>query len=85
MNQNSDVTKDIQCLNQTETFERLCRAIPLTEMVMVYWSDRSSTHSHRIIAEAILWHGGEGQAAKNAFIDLDKLERDALVAFVKSL
>jgi CxxC motif-containing protein (DUF1111 family) len=39
----------------------------------------------RSIAEAILWHGGEGQAAKNAFIDLDKVEREALVAFVKSL
>jgi CxxC motif-containing protein (DUF1111 family) len=35
--------------------------------------------------EAILWHGGEGEAAKEAFRNALKTERDALVAFLKSL
>lgn len=35
--------------------------------------------------EAILWHGGEAQAARDAFAALAKADRDALVAFLKSL
>ena len=39
----------------------------------------------RGFAEAILWHGGEAEAAKEAFRNADKDERDALVAFLASL
>lgn len=39
----------------------------------------------RNVAEAILWHGGEAQAARDAFARLRKDDRDALVAFVNSL
>ena len=39
----------------------------------------------RDVAEAILWHGGQAQAASEAFISLSKAERDALVKFVESL
>jgi CxxC motif-containing protein (DUF1111 family) len=35
--------------------------------------------------EAILWHGGEARAARDAFAALAKPDRDALVAFLKSL
>lgn len=35
--------------------------------------------------EAILWHGGEGAAARERFRRLDRQERDALVAFLNSL
>ena len=35
--------------------------------------------------EAILWHGGQGQAAANAFRAMSKSDRDALVAFLGSL
>lgn len=35
--------------------------------------------------EAILWHGGEAEAAKAAVIAMDKPDRTALVAFLKSL
>ncbi len=35
--------------------------------------------------EAILWHGGEAQAARDAFAALAKADRDAIVAFLKSL
>ncbi len=37
------------------------------------------------IEEAILWHGGEAEQSKNAFMKLDKSDRDALLAFLKSL
>ena len=36
-------------------------------------------------AEAILWHGGEGEAAKERFRRLPKSDREALIAFLKSL
>ena len=39
----------------------------------------------RGFAEAILWHGGEAEAAKEAFRNADKADRDALVAFLNSL
>ena len=39
----------------------------------------------RSLEEAILWHGGEGEAAKEAFRTLSRHDREALVAFLKSL
>ncbi|NJM30555.1 MAG: thiol oxidoreductase [Rhizobiales bacterium] len=39
----------------------------------------------RGFAEAILWHGGEAEAAKEAFRNAPKDEREALIAFLKSL
>lgn len=39
----------------------------------------------RTIDEAILWHGGEAQVAKNKFMALSASERRALVEFVESL
>jgi CxxC motif-containing protein (DUF1111 family) len=39
----------------------------------------------RSVAEAILWHGGEGQAARDAFAQLTPDERASLIAFVNSL
>jgi CxxC motif-containing protein (DUF1111 family) len=39
----------------------------------------------RSITEAILWHGGEAQAARDAFAKLSKMDRERLVAFVNSL
>jgi len=35
--------------------------------------------------EAVLWHGGEALAARNAFVALGRSDRDALVAFLGSL
>ena len=37
------------------------------------------------VLEAILWHGGEAQAAKNHVLQLNARDRQALVAFVESL
>ncbi len=39
----------------------------------------------RSVKEAILWHQGEGMKSRNAFIALTKIEREHLIAFVKSL
>ncbi|WP_371155166.1 di-heme oxidoredictase family protein [Jannaschia sp. 2305UL9-9] len=39
----------------------------------------------RTLTEAILWHGGEGQAARDAFAAMPPVDRDALVAFLESL
>jgi CxxC motif-containing protein (DUF1111 family) len=39
----------------------------------------------RNLTEAILWHGGEAQKARDAFANLPKSARDDLLAFVGSL
>lgn len=39
----------------------------------------------RNVEEAILWHGGEAENAKEAFKSLTKTEREALIKFVNSL
>ncbi len=39
----------------------------------------------RNIEEAILWHGGEGDKAKEDFKKLPEVDRDALIKFVESL
>jgi len=39
----------------------------------------------RNLTEAILWHGGEAEAARNAFMAMTKPERDDLIAFLESL
>lgn len=39
----------------------------------------------RNLTEAILWHGGEAKPARDAFANLSKQEREALIAFVNSL
>ena len=39
----------------------------------------------RNLVEAILWHGGEGTASRDAFKDFTKEEREALIRFLESL
>ena len=39
----------------------------------------------RNLMEAILWHGGEAEASREATLQMSKTERDALIAFLKSL
>ena len=39
----------------------------------------------RNFVEAIMWHGGEGEASKNQFAKMPKSDRDALVRFLESL
>jgi len=39
----------------------------------------------RNLTEAILWHGGEAETSRDIFINMSEEERDALIAFLKSL
>ncbi len=39
----------------------------------------------RNLLEAILWHGGEAEPAKNRVVRMSKADRDALIAFLNSL
>jgi CxxC motif-containing protein (DUF1111 family) len=39
----------------------------------------------RTLAEAILWHGGEATAARDAFVAMPAADRDALIRFLISL
>ena len=39
----------------------------------------------RSVAEAILWHGGEGETSRQAFLNMSSEERDALLRFLDSL
>lgn len=39
----------------------------------------------RTLTEAILWHGGEAEVIKNRFVNLPTEDREALLAFLKSL
>lgn len=39
----------------------------------------------RSIEEAILWHGGEAQRSRDAYLALPKADRDALLRYLKSL
>lgn len=39
----------------------------------------------RNLTEAILWHGGEAQMARDAFVAMQAADRDALIAYLESL
>lgn len=39
----------------------------------------------RTLMEAVLWHGGEAEAAKQYILELNPADRDALIAFLESL
>jgi CxxC motif-containing protein (DUF1111 family) len=70
----------------------LWRTAPLwgigyTEKVMGNGGQAGYLHDGRArnLTEAILWHDGEGRAARQRFANLPKTERDALLAFLRSL
>jgi CxxC motif-containing protein (DUF1111 family) len=39
----------------------------------------------RSLSEAILWHGGEARVSRDAFVAMQRQEREALLAFLRSL
>lgn len=56
------------------------------------WNKRVSGHETylhdgraRSLSEAILWHGGEAEAARQGFVNLERSKRQALTAFLESL
>lgn len=65
------------------------RTPPLWGLGLVQVVSRDATFLHdgraRTLAEAILWHGGEAQAAREAFRLASKQDRDALIGFLQTL
>lgn len=65
------------------------RTPPLWGIGLIETVNGHTTYLHdgraRNLSEAILWHGGEAQRAKQAFETMNKAERDALLAFLNSL
>ena len=70
---------------------RECKTTPLwgIGLAETVLNGRSTTYLHdgraRTLEEAILWHGGEASAAQVRFTALPSAERDALIAFLRSL
>ncbi len=72
-----------------EATGREWRTPPLWGLGLVPVVNHHTNYLHdgraRNIEEAILWHGGQGEAAKAAFVRLSKEEREALLKFLGSL
>jgi len=65
------------------------RTPPLWGIGLVATVNRHTSFLHdgraRGFAEAILWHGGEGERSKESFRRMPKADRDALITFLESL
>ncbi|MCT4655671.1 MAG: c-type cytochrome [Cohaesibacter sp.] len=65
------------------------RTAPLWGIGLAKAVDPEATFLHdgraRTLLEAVLWHGGEAQAARDKIVSLPKEQRDALIAFLNSL
>ena len=62
------------------------RTAPLWGLGDAAGGRRALLHDGRArgIAEAILWHGGEAQRSRDSFAQLDRADRERLIAFVAS-
>ena len=58
--------------------------IGLTQTVLPYSSYLHDGRA-RTLEEAILWHGGEAEMAKQAFVNMSEGERSSLLRFLRSL
>jgi len=65
------------------------RTTPLWSIGLSAGVSGSESYLHdgraRTLTEAILWHGGEGERSKSAFVALSEADKSALLAFLKSL
>jgi len=72
-----------------EATGREWRTPPLWGIGMVWTVNQHTNFLHdgraRSIEEAILWHGGEAEASREAYVNLSESERRKLLAFVNSL
>ena len=72
-----------------EASGREWRTQPLWGIGLTYEVGAHEAHLHdgraRSITEAILWHGGEAEAPREAFRNMSKDQRDDLLAFLGSL
>lgn len=76
-------------LHESNVSGRMWRTAPLWGIGLVPLVNGHENYLHdgraRGLAEAILWHGGEAEMAKDRFRALPKADRDALIAFLRSL
>ena len=72
-----------------EATGREWRTAPLWGIGLVYLVNRHTNFLHdgraRNLEEAILWHGGEAEASKQAFVAMSRADRRSLLVFLKSL
>lgn len=65
------------------------RTAPLWGVGLAQTVDEDATFLHdgraRTLMEAVLWHGGEAQAAQQAVLNFGPVERDQLIKFLESL
>jgi CxxC motif-containing protein (DUF1111 family) len=65
------------------------RTPPLWGIGLIHTVNGHTTLLHdgraRNLTEAILWHGGEAETAKEAFRTMPRPEREALLRFLESL
>jgi CxxC motif-containing protein (DUF1111 family) len=83
----ADSTEDV--LNEADASTREWRTPPLWGIGLIKTVNGHTRLLHdgraRNVAEAILWHGGEGANARDAFKQLSRQERADLIKFVESL
>ena len=84
----------LQCQDLVETLSGLARGNEwrTTPLWGVGLQKKVNGHTYflhdgraRNFVEAIMWHGGEGEASKNKFKNMSKKERDQLIQFLWSL
>ena len=82
-----DLLTDARCDFAAEGVE--WRTPPLWGIGLVQLVQPGTTFLHdgraRTLAEAILWHGGEAELAREAFRTAAKQQREALIAFLETL
>ena len=75
--------------NEDEATTREWRTPPLWGLGLVPTVNGHSRYLHdgraRNLEEAILWHGGEAEQSKNAYLKLSKKEREEIIEFLKDL
>ena len=90
----ADFTRDNQAAAQNTLVEYLAtarewRTPPLWGLGLTQVVNPKSTFLHdgraRTIMEAILWHGGEAETAKQQVLQFNAQEREAIIAFLESL
>lgn len=76
-------------LNEEQASTREWRTPPLWGAGLLQTVNGHTRYLHdgraRNLEEAILWHGGEAQKSKEAFMNLSGTEREELILFLKSL
>ncbi len=75
--------------NEAEATTKEWRTPPLWGLGLTQTVNGHTRYLHdgraRNLEEAILWHGGEADASRKAFMELTKTEREDLILFLQSL